>query len=81
MHSLDLIQTFLGWCSVIGIGLLLFSSLTVILFRNQVSELHAKIFNLNKEDVFRAYFQYLGQLKILIIVFNIVPYFALSIMN
>ena len=81
MHSLDLLQTFLGWCSVIGIGLLLFSSLTIIVLRNQVSELHAKIFNLNKEDVFRAYFQYLGQLKIFIIVFNIVPYFALSIMN
>ena len=81
MYSLDLIQTFLGWCSVIGIGLLLFSALTVMLFRDQVSELHARIFNLKKEDVFRAYFQYLAQMKILIIVLNIVPYFALRIMN
>jgi hypothetical protein len=81
MHSFELIQTFLGWCSVINIGLLAFSALIVILFREQISELHAKIFHLNKEDVFRAYFQYLAQFKILIIVLNIVPYFALSIMH
>ena len=81
MHSLDLIQTLLGWCSVISIVLLSFSALMVMIFREQISELHASIFHLNKEDVFRAYFQYLAQFKILIIVFNIVPYFALSIMN
>lgn len=81
MYSPELIQTFLGWCSVINIGILIFSAIFVILLRDQVSTLHAKIFNLNKEDVFRAYFQYLAQYKILIIVFNIVPYFALSIMN
>lgn len=80
MHSLYDLQTFLGWCSVINIGLLTFSSLIIIIFREQISNLHATIFNLNKEDVFPAYFQYLGQFKILIIVFNIVPYFALSIM-
>ena len=81
MHSLDQIQTFLGWCSIINIGLLLFSALVVMIFREQISELHASIFHLNKEDVLRAYFQYLAQFKILIIVLNIVPYFALSIMN
>ncbi len=81
MHSPELIQAFLGWCSIINIGLLLFSAIFVILLRDQVSTLHAKIFNLNKEDVFRAYFQYLAQYKILIIVLNIVPYFALKIMN
>ena len=81
MHSADLIQTFLGWCSVINTGLLIFSALIVMIFREQISDLHATIFHLNKEDVLRAYFQYLAQFKILIIVFNIVPYFALSIMH
>ena len=81
MYSPELIQAFLGWCSIINIGLLLFSAIFVILLRDQVSTLHAKIFNLNKEDVFRAYFQYLAQYKILIIVLNIVPYFALKIIN
>lgn len=81
MDTLIQIQTFLGWCSVINIGLLLFSAIIVVLFRNQVSQLHAKIFNINKEDVFRAYFQYLAQYKILIIVLNIVPYFAIGLID
>lgn len=81
MDTLIQIQTFLGWCSVINIGLLLFSAIIVVLFRNQVSQLHAKIFNINKEDVLHAYFQYLAQYKILIIVLNIVPYFAIGLID
>jgi len=74
-------QAFLGWCAVLNIGLLLFSTIIVVLFQHQVSQLHAKIFNIDKEDVFPAYFQYLGEYKILIIVLNIVPYFAIGMMH
>ena len=41
----------------------------------------APLFNLDESDISRAYFQYLAQYKIAIIVFNIVPYFALWIMS
>ena len=81
MNTIEVIREFLGWCSVINIGLLMLSSILIIAIRGPVSRIHAKMFDLDESDVRHAYFQYLGQYKIAIIVFNIVPYFALRIMN
>ncbi len=80
MNTIEAAREFLGWCSVINIGLLIFSGIFVVLFRGPISRIHAKMFDLDESNMSRAYFQYLAQYKIAIIVFNIVPYFALRIM-
>ena len=80
MITIEAAREFLGWCSVINIGLLIFSGIFVVLFRGPISRIHAKMFNLDESNMSRAYFQYLAHYKIAIIVFNIVPYFALRIM-
>ena len=79
--TVDILRGVLGWCSVINIGLLMFSSIMLIAFRGIVLRIHGKMFNLDEKYLSQAYFQYLGQYKIAIIVFNIVPYFALKIMG
>lgn len=81
MDTIDTIREFLGWCSVINIGILMFSSILIIAIRGFVSQTHAKLFDLDEGSVRLAYFHYLGQYKIAIIVFNIVPYFTLLIMG
>ncbi|QOR60960.1 DUF6868 family protein [Sulfurovum sp. ST-21] len=81
MSTIEAIREFLGWCSVINIGLLILSSVLIIAIRRPVSRIHAKMFDLNENDVQLAYFQYLGQYKVAIIMFNIVPYLALKIMS
>ena len=81
MNTIEAMREFLGWCSVINIGLLIFSSILVVSLRGPISRIHAKMFNLDESDLSRGYFQYLAQYKIVIIVFNIAPYFALRIMN
>jgi hypothetical protein len=80
MNSIEGLREFLGWCSVINIGILLLSSVIVMAMRGPISNIHSKMFGLGKEDLLRAYFQYLGHYKIVIIVLNIVPYIALVIM-
>ena len=80
MNTIEAAREFLGWCSVINIGLVIFSGIFVVLFRGPISRIHAKMFDLDESNMSRAYFQYLAQYKIAIIVFNIVPYFALRIM-
>ncbi len=77
----ETLRMFLGWCSVINIGLLMFSSMSVTAWRGKISRIHAKMFNLDEKYLSQAYFQYLGQYKIAIIVFNIAPYFALKLMS
>ncbi|SFP38579.1 DUF6868 family protein [Hydrogenimonas thermophila] len=79
--SIETIREFLGWSSLINIGVLLFYSMFIILWRSKIAPIHMRIFQLGENDVSRGYFQYLSYYKILIIIFNIVPYFALVIMD
>ena len=79
--TIETIRTFLGWCTVINIGLLMLSSIFVIAFRGTASRIHGTMFNLDEKYLSQAYFQYLAQYKIAIIVFNVVPYFALKVMG
>ena len=79
--TVHILREVLGWCAVINMGLLLFSAIFVVLLRGPISRIHAKMFNLDESDLSLAYFQYLAQYKIAIIVFNIIPYFALRIVG
>ncbi|MCS5420652.1 MULTISPECIES: DUF6868 family protein [Psychrilyobacter] len=80
MNKIEVIREFLGWCSVINIGLGLFSMIFITSLRGPVLRIHSKIFNLDENDLSRGYFQLLGQYKIAIIMLNIVPYLVLRIM-
>ncbi len=78
MSSLATLTAFLGWCTVINIGLLMFAAIVLGLMRGPISQIHAKMFNLNESDLSRGYFQYLAQYKIAVLVLNLVPYVALK---
>ncbi len=80
MITIEVLRSFFGWCSVLNIGILGFSTVMVIALHGLISRKHAKMFHLDEKDVSRAYFQYLAQYKIAVIVFNLVPYLALRIM-
>jgi hypothetical protein len=60
--------------------LLAFSSMMVVAMRRSISRLHGRMFGLDSADLSRAYFQYLAQYKIAIIVFSLTPYVALKVM-
>lgn len=79
MDSLETLTAFFGWCTVINIGILMVAALVLGLMRGTISQIHAKMFNLNEADLSRAYFRYLAQYKIAVLVLNLVPYIALKI--
>lgn len=79
--TIDTLREFFGWCAIINMGLLTFSSILLIIMRDKVSRLHAKMFTLNEQDINKEYFHYLGQYKVATLVFSIAPYIALRIMN
>ena len=72
---------FLGWALVINITILLVSTLGMIAMRGVITKIHSKLFGLDEKDLGRAYFQYLAQYKIAIIVLNFTPYIALKVMS
>jgi len=72
MIDLATMTTFLGWCTVINIGILTYSSIMTIVFNAFVKKLHAKMFHLSPEKVDETYFKFLGNYKLAIFIFNLV---------
>lgn len=71
---------FLGWCTVINLSVYLFSALTIIVFKRFTTNLHSKIMDLDAKVLPKLYFNYLGNYKLGILIFNLAPYIALKLM-
>jgi len=80
MSSIETIREFLGWCSVVNIGMLVISTVVLTIVRNLVVKIHTGMTGVSEAELPRIYLEFLGNYKILIIMFNVVPYIALSIM-
>ena len=80
MMTIEALTELLGWTSIINIAILLLSTIGVLTMRGSIASIHASLFGVDEKDLGRAYFQYLAQYKIAIIVLNIAPYIALKIM-
>ena len=80
METLPAITTFLGWCTVINIGILTYASIMTIVFNAPVIKIHTKMVSLSPEKLNEQYFNFLGNYKLAIFIFNLAPYFALKIM-
>ena len=80
MNTLETITAFFGWTTAINFVLLFVSSIMVMTMRGSIFWVHGRIFGLETADLSRAYFQYLAQYKIAIIVLSLTPYIALRIM-
>ncbi len=77
--STETVSALLGWSSIINSVLLLLAAFFVIVLRDNITRLHASMFNVDEKELGLAYFQYLGQYKIAILMLNIVPWLALQL--
>lgn len=77
MHSFT---AFLGWCTVINIGVIVLVVILMATMKHCVSGLHCKLFGVNQPDMLVEYARWTGNYKLLVLVFNLVPYAALKVM-
>ena len=80
MNSLNSVTAFFGWTTAINFALLAVSTIMVVAMRGFIARMHGRMFGLESADLSRAYFQYIAQYKIAIIVFSLTPYIALELM-
>lgn len=74
----ETLTAFFGWMTVLNIGFLALTALSLVIFRTPAAALHARLFDLEKADVTRAYFRYLANYKILTFIFCLMPWLALK---
>jgi len=80
MNSLDTITQFLGWCTVINMGILVFIAIMLMTMQDTAMRMHSRMFEVDEADLPRIYFQYIANYKILTVVLSLVPYLALKLM-
>ena len=79
--DLATLKTFFGWCTVIHMGLLIYASLMVTVFRNWVYNLSIKLFPMTRETHTAVVYSFLGVYKLMIFVFALVPWVVLVLMS
>jgi len=81
MMTLDALTTFLGWCLIFNVAVMLISIIAITAFKKSVIRIHSKMFDMNPDDLPVIYFNFIGNYKLIVYVFNLVPYVALKIMT
>jgi len=66
---------------VLNIGIYTLTALSVLVLRDFVGRMLGKMFRIEEEAVRKSIQMYLGTYKLLITVFNFVPWIALLIIN
>jgi hypothetical protein len=79
MITIEILTQFFGWCAVINMSLLVITTVSIMIFEEPISKIHNKLFAINEEKLQLLYFQFIAYYKLAIIIFNLVPYFALKL--
>jgi len=79
--SIDQVRELLAWCTVINFGILIFWWLMFILAHDFVYRLHSRWFKIPIEEFDSIHYKAIAFYKLSIILFNLVPYIALSIIT
>ncbi len=77
----NVIRAFFGWCAIINGGLLILASLLVRFAGGWAFEMHNKWIPITEDSFHLAIYILLGFFKIIVVVFNLVPYVALVIIG
>jgi hypothetical protein len=80
MFGMTELITFLGWCTLINVGIYLFSAFFIFIFKKFTTNIHSNMSGVDPAELPALYFKYLGNFKIGILLFNLAPYVALKLM-
>lgn len=78
--NIETLREFLGWCVAIHVGIFVVATVKMVLIGGWASKIHAKMFDVDATWVRRAYFSFLVNYKIVVIVFVVVPWIALNLL-
>ena len=79
--NIDQLTDFFKWMTIINIGILFISSVLIMILKRFLQKTHSRLFGISEQSVALMAYGYLGIFKIIVIVFNIVPFVALHIIN
>ena len=79
--ELEAIRAFFAWCSVINIALLLWWAIFLLFAHDWTYRMHSKWFKISAEQFDAIHYAAMAAFKLGVLIFNLIPYFALRIIG
>ena len=79
--DIQALTSFFMWCSIINIGILFFLALIYMLAPNLAFSLQSKFIPISRETFDIVFYSFIGLFKVIVLVFNVVPWIALLIIG
>ena len=79
--DIEMLTKFFMWCTILNMGLLMFSFLILAFAGDFVYRTHSKWFPMPRETFNVVVYSSIGMYKIIVFVFNVVPWAALAIIG
>ena len=80
--DIQILTRFFMWCTILNTSLLLVASLSGMAFSTDfVYRIHSKWFPMQKDTFNAVFYALIGIWKIIIIVFNVIPWAVLAIIS
>lgn len=79
--NLELLKAFFGWMTLINLGFYVWTALMCMFAKGLLSRVSGKMFGVDETTGRAIIYGYIGMYKLLFIVFNLVPWIALTIMT
>jgi hypothetical protein len=79
--TIDTLTNFFMWCTILNAGMLLVSLVLILALKNVAFKMHGKLFGITRDAFNTTIYGFLGFWKVVIIVFNVVPWIALLIVK
>ena len=81
--NIENVIDFFKWSFILNYSLMCFSALIIYFFMDSMYSIHKKLgFYSDNKDNYRSFiFNYFGQWKMLVIIFNLIPWIVLKIIE
>ena len=79
--DIQTLTSFFMWCSIINIGFLIFLALVYMLVPNLAYQMQSKFIPISLETFDIVFYSFIGFFKVVVLVFNVVPWIALTIIG
>ena len=77
--SQEMLTAVFGWMTVLNFAVLIVMTLALTLVQDSIAAIHARMFQMERAEVKKAYFRYLANYKLLTLIFCLMPWIALKL--
>ena len=79
--TIENLRSFLGWCTILNMGMLVVWSLAFVFARDLVFKVHTRWFRISEERFDEIHYTLMGYYKLAVFLFNLAPYLVLRLAN